>query len=63
MGVYDGRLDEPFADAPLHCECAACWAPLRSVFEEYRGTCARCAELDERERVEREEVEAEEKAA
>lgn len=63
MGIYDGRLDEPWEDAPLHCECGVCWAPLTSVFEEYRGTCNRCEALDRREAEEQAEYEAELKGA
>jgi hypothetical protein len=59
MRSYDlWKLASPPESDALYSECCTCWDKLRSVHEEYNGICARCAELDERERVEAEGGEA-----
>jgi len=64
MRGYDEWLSrEPWIDAPLHEECSTCFVKLTTYHEEVEGRCKRCEALDEREREEREEVEAELKGA
>lgn len=63
MSIYDGRLDEPFTDAPLHDSCAVCFSgALADYFEQVDGRCTRCRELDERELAEQAECATEEAA-